>query len=268
MAITLAVVTCEMDLDLLDRFIDSVNTHFCHADLDKVIVVFNDPYYLMPEFETTIESIRNKVKENFLIQTHWANELWPELTDYNWNSQQQLKLSVGRLVKTDWYVIHDSKDFYTSSVGIDNFIKPNGESQCSVQFINNDGWLGRFGTFYTEYQTAYKLFDLDYNNYELALRPEYDVCPVHTQTVIDMLDCLEQNFGKLATRLCELEFRGKQLVTEYALLSAWHHKQDLMLEKYSLPVVDQQQAYNTRVSRNKDLRRKYNKDLGKKKEEL
>jgi hypothetical protein len=82
-----------------------------------------------------------------------------------------------------------------------------------------------------------------------------------------MLDYLEQNFGKLATRLCELEFQGRQLVTEYALLSAWHEKQNLMLEKYSLPGVDQQQAYNSKVIYNKDLRR-YNKDLGKKKEEL
>jgi hypothetical protein len=268
MAITLAVVTCEMDLDLLSRFIDSVNTHFCHADLDKVIVVFNDPYYLMPEFETVMESIRNKVKENFQIETHWANALWPELTDYNWNSQQQLKLSVSKLVQTDWYVIHDSKDFYTEAIGLENFIKPNEECYCAMQFINNDPWLGRFGTFYNEYKTAYQLFDLDYNNYEMALRPEYDVCPVHTQTVVNMLDYLERNFGKLAIRLMELEFRGKQMVTEYALLSAWHHKTDLMLEKYSLPAVNQAQSYNNKVSRNKDLRRKNNKSLATKKEEL
>lgn len=242
-----------MDLPLLKRFITSVHNYWNLEELDQVIVVWNDTPRYRAQFEAELASWR---RPELTIQSVWCETLWPQQDQWDWYSQQHLKLVVADLVNTEWYIIHDSKDFYVSKTGLSNFIKSNGQSCLKIRTTDHtDSWLGVHGFHYQHYKNAYDLFGLDYTDYSHALRTwEASVCPVHTQTIRDMNTHLKQQFGTLFPWMLLLQRNHETMFTEYALISAWHHKQGIMLDKYTL--LDESGSFYGKIACNKDLRRK------------
>ena len=252
--ITITLIVCSMDLELLARNVTSIRNNFVLNDLHKVILICNEPYRKWAEFEQAVDRLR---RDDFVIETHWSNTMWPEQDRYDWFSQQHLKLLVCELVETEWYIISDCKDFYTAKLGLAQFVD---ENNCSYQPVFSTGyqdpWLGVHGFHYKQYINAYKLLGIDYLDYDMALRNwTSSTTPVHTQTIRDLVDYLRKQFGTLFPFLLLLQINHQDVFTEYALISAWHHKNNIMLDRYCL-ANNTSKGYLGRMGSNKDLRRK------------
>ena len=225
MKVTLAVVTCNQDLLLLRRLVNSIYQHWYHDDVQEIVVVYNDT-----DFNTAASWINNLAQEGIKLRVIDCHNMWPTQTQHDWHSQQQLKLLISEYISTDWYIIHDSKDYYIASAGSERFFTAWGTSLHHSAKLNADSWAGHHAIFETQYRNAYALMDLPMPGKILRAYPS--VFPAHTQTILDLLEYLKIQTGKLFDNLLLLEKKHKQLYTEYSLISAWHTKQNIMDDLY------------------------------------
>lgn len=248
--LTFTVITCSKDLALLERYLASVHMHFNPAELEEIIIVFNDEYRYLPEFKSCLAKF-----SALPIRQLWSNEIWPEQNLYNWQSQQQLKLLVSELVKTEWYIINDSKDFYYARVAYSDFISDSGQSLLYLRTIDfRDQWFGPASHHRSQYEYAYDLLGLRFSDYKIALRTQTaSVCPCHTQTIQELTQYLRNKLATIFPWLLLLQINHKAMYTEYALISAWLQKHDLLLQQYSPTITTA--GFHDKVACNKDLRK-------------
>lgn len=249
--LTFVVITCSKDLLLLERYLDSMVLHCRSQDLEEILIIFNDEYRYLPEFEKSLSKF-----SQLPIRQLWSNSIWPEQKVYDWQSQQQLKLLASELVKTEWYVINDSKDFYFGSIGYEDFVNAQGQSLLELRPIHdtNDTWFGPNSFHRSQYEYAYELMGLRFAEYSHALRTFVaSVCPCHTGSIRDLVRYLRNEFSALFPYLLLLQIEHKPMLTEYALISAWLQKHDLLTKQYAAN--NTREGYYTKVSLNKNLRR-------------
>lgn len=248
--LTFLVVTCEKDLLLLDRYLTSV-AQYCNLDqLHEILVVFNDEF----RYYDNCKQLLGKFN-SLPIKAVWSNELWPEQSQYNWNSQQQLKLLASNLVHTEWYIVNDSKDFYYKNIGYEDFISSSGQALLNLSLVTHqDNWFGPNSSHRSQYENAYELFGMRFADYPVALRTiQASVCPLHASTIQQLVLHLRQQFGVLFSWLLLLQINHKAMYTEYALVSAWLQKQELLLQQYTVHVTNL--GFHAKTSCNKDLRK-------------
>jgi hypothetical protein len=249
--LTFVVVTCSKDLLLLSRYLRSLVTHCNRDDLEEVLLIFNDHYRYLPEFESVVQQF-----SMLPIRHLWSNSIWPEQSAYDWQSQQQLKIIAAELIRTEWYVINDSKDFYFGNLAYNDFVDTQGQSMLQALPIHDpqDAWFGPNSHHRSQYEHAYDFMGLRFTEHTVALRTrEASVCPCHTHSVQNMITYLKQQCGALFPQLLMLQINHKAMFTEYALMSAWLEKNNLLLKQYRLH--SPREGFLIKVSCNKDLRR-------------
>lgn len=249
--LTFVVITCFKDLLLLERYLDSLVRHCRIKDLEEVLIIFNDEYRYVSDFEKSVSKF-----SQLPIRHLWSNTIWPEQNIYDWQSQQQLKLLASELVKTEWYVINDSKDFYFGSIGYEDFVNAQGQSLLELRPTqdSNDNWFGPNSFHRSQYEYAYGLMGLRFSEHSHALRTFVaSVCPCHTASIRDLVQYLRDQFAELFPYLLLLQIEHKAMLTEYALISAWLQKHDLLTRQYASS--NTREGYYTKVSLNKNLRR-------------
>lgn len=228
--ISMVVVTYHNDFKLLERFLKSVYDNWNPAEIDKICVILNDtaPYYR--EFDALIKRNTNK---HFKLTAHYAHELEPKLDNFGWNSQQLLKCLSYTLVDTEWYIIHDCKDYYSEPLQIidvfndqwqaimklDHTRRPN---EPRVPICPGASWVP--GPFSLALKMSYTIFDLDYQDYRFVHFPSGTPFIVKTEIMKDMVVELKGMMRGFFHLLFSIFLDGQLFVTEFLLYGAYCNK--------------------------------------------
>ena len=110
--LTIVIVAYHSDFVLLRRCLESIDRHCKKEQTAAIKIILND----LAVYIDHIKEIINQFP-NLKIQLVPSYELEPVITEYfNWNTQQLFKILASNIVDTEWYLIHDCKDYYTNNV--------------------------------------------------------------------------------------------------------------------------------------------------------
>ena len=254
--ITIAVVTFRKDVDLLERLLKSIYKHWDKSQIDSIKIVFNDKQIYKPK----LDAMLHQFDSTFKIDVHNALELEPRIEGrYDWSSQQLLKCLIANKITTEWYLIHDCKDFYTEDVSLsDCFVenkptmpidqtRPSYESELT--FPTHYG----FGPFPKAFQMSFDLFGVDSRDHEFERF--HSVTPFFTNTQImnDMVYEVKNITKGLFPYLFALNVDGQFAFTEFLLYSAYcaMHDKYKLYEDFSV----NDKKFFKKVEQNKELRK-------------
>ena len=254
--ISMVVPTYNRDLACLERLLDSIVQYWQPSQLSDILIVLNDKDWVMPKLQTLVKHNRYS---SLPIRTLPGKDLMQNPADeWGWGTQQHIKLQAAELFNTPWYIIHDSKDYYTDHVSIDDFVSGDRAMLAMRPGMNCPGedadvWLKGDTNFYTEYRNAYRLMSLDIDTSRCILRPSYSSSTfvANTGMVRSLNNDLDQRFGALNNDI----FLNKLLFTEYALISAWHEHHDKMNMYQPYDTLRMSNIFR-RINMSKDLRGK------------
>jgi hypothetical protein len=250
--LTVVIPTYHDDFELLERLLASCAQNMGDF-VEEIIVVLNDKYMFMDEFNSVIDRCRfPEVKK---IHTMWANELYPELNQYDWHSQQLIKILVAEHVTTEWFVINDCKDFYTGKLEFSNFVDSRGTAYANIN-IYKPGVFGTGpGIFEEQYTRAYQIWGLYFPNYKNFTLKYVTPFLCRTEYICDMIVDLKQKFQNVFYLILFMQIDHKPMFTEFALISAYITYRGRLMLDYNTDY--NQLSYGPCASRNKDLRRTY-----------
>lgn len=260
--ITIVVVTFHKDFLLLDRFLTSVCKFWNLSQLDSIKIVLNDEVTYLPNLE--------KILEKFLLHNIKIDIICPKDSNYvkvfgdtskivyDWHSQQLYKCLVADIINTDWYIIHDCKDYYISPVDITDCFTSTGKAYMHINH-QREGFNGAmlptshhgFGPFSLAFGCSYSLFGLNDRDYLLTRFAFVTPFFVKTQYMRDMISDLRGRLGTIFQFLFSIHLDGQCFVTEFLLYSAYCAK----LNNYA-DYVDytKNKKYYQSVECSKDLR--------------
>lgn len=252
--ITFVCVVYRNDYDLLERLMATLGEYFQLDQIHELVLILNEPY----SYYTTFKQFLSNIPDfGYQITTYWSNELWPEQDEYDWYSQQMLKLLAAEKVTTDWYVIHDAKDHYIGHTNIAHYFDDQGSAYGCVNTYDPHKFGSGAGIFDAEYSRAYEIWGLDFRNHRSSFMLKYTTpFPVKTSIITDMLTDLRSRFQGIFYRLLQLQINHKPLYTEFALISAYLTYRGAIAQLY-IHGWERTDTYTYRVKQNKDLRRKY-----------
>lgn len=202
MKITFCIVTYQQDFNLLKRLINSIERNWDYSCIEEILIVVND---------TAILDINSSL--NLRI-------IYTSTPVYNWYSQQVIKLNLAKYVKTNYFIIHDSKDYYTDGDKIDLSYFFNDKEQSIGSWFTAPNYTH----FITAFKNAYNLWGLDFNSVKGKLNE-------HTPII-----CKKDVFLELIDELKDIDLLdtiSNHVYTEFSLMSAYiEHKQlqDLYLK--------------------------------------
>lgn len=249
--ITLVVITFRNDFQLLDRLLASIYAYWDTKEVAEIIVVMNDKYEYMKPFNDLVDACE---EPSIPIRRLWANELSPEMDQYDWYSQQFLKLLVSDLVNTDWFVIHDCKDYYKGHCNLTYFFSDSCQAYGCVNLWKPNNMYTGPGIFEAEYTRAYRLWGMDFRNHKNFTLKYVTPFICRTQTIKDLVSDLRKKFQTVFDLLLFLQKDHKPLFTEFALISAYVTFKGQLLMDYTMTEPNYNN-YHYIASRSKDLRR-------------
>jgi hypothetical protein len=230
--LSLFTTTYERDFDLLERLLISIEKY--HHTEYKHYIILNDDIKFMPELISILDKFSNKF---IVIHYEEFQEMHvPEVENCKfgnrthhggWFRQIVLTLLAATKITTPYYLHLCSKDQFINKFNIDNLIQENKflaqkeefSQQCPVDIDFN-----------VYFANAYKLFDLDPEQYrEKTIRPSTPAI-LNTQQVNDMLTYLNNNSLHLIDVIGgNAEWcKSYNKTVEYYLYSAWLAKNNLL----------------------------------------
>lgn len=246
--LTLCVVTYEKDFDLLERLIRSVYL-FWDTQHIKFLIILND------DRETEEELINITKKYSILgikIEVIWAGNII-KIEQYNWHTQQLMKILIAKYVKTSWFMLLDSK----------NYFEPNNKKHKISDFFSPTGKAyGTWGTnpdfffFKNQYEIAYKLWNLELSENERVLN-EFTPLFLYTKIMAELVIELEQRFQSFLPYFFKVTEYSSSFVTEFSIMSAFikHKKMEEELYEHLTHYDDVMIKLGKTLGSNKDLRR-------------
>lgn len=234
--ITFVVVTCLKDIKLFERFITSINEYWDSSTLQRLIVVVNEEKEYLPDFQQfkcsaltrwlTVEDVLGHIPKNNRLN--------------GWHSQQQIKLVISKYVETEYFIIHDSKDFYVRNSTLSNYFDDRG--LIKYHLTNDD-------TYRQEYKNACELVGIELPNLKLK---HWTPVVVHTQTQNEMVKEYLDKLGPfLFNQLTFLYGQHGQLFTEFGLFNAYLSSKSKLLKLYSVNEINDRLKF---VRHDKSLR--------------
>jgi len=216
--LTMVIVTFHNDFPLLHRLLESVDK-FCIISQIKVIkIVLNDRFMYA-------QSLVDLVKEftRLPIEIIPAQNLRPELEQFNWHSQQLFKCVVANCVDTDWYLLHDSKDFYVEPVNFDLECFTTDNRAIMKLDYRNHTTGGYFGCapFSLAFKICHSVWKQDYQDNLAWHLPTYTPFFVKTEMMKNMVLELESITLGLFPYLFSISVYEDQFATEFFLYSAY-----------------------------------------------
>jgi hypothetical protein len=249
--ITIVIIAYHGDFALLERCLESIDKH---CDLDQIAeikVVLNDA----PTYTKSTVDILSKFP-NLKLNLVPSQVLEPVITEYfNWNTQQLFKLLISEHVTTEWYLIHDCKDYYTQPVDFltDCFTKDNqaitklDHTQYSDAMHHGGGLL----PFNLAHEIACKVWGVDASDTVRWHLPTTTPFFVKTSMMQSMVTELKGMLRGFFPYLFSLAINEQRFCTEFLLYSAYCMKQN-GLSDYADK--SQQPRYYNKLEQSKDLR--------------
>lgn len=224
--ITIAIVTFNKDFHLLVKLINSIYRNWSRKQIDSIKIILNDPVIFKGEFDKIVSSLRNN---KFTIDVFYMYELEPRTPCFDWHSQQMAKCLISKYITTDWYLIHDCKDYYISPVSIEDCFDEFGKAVMpinqarynSAEVVPYPGSHWGFGPFNTAYQNCCGLYGLDHRDHKQKHLPTGTPFFVKTEHMSDMIDQIKDMFKDLFPFMFALHLDGQVFVTEFLLYNAY-----------------------------------------------
>ena len=252
--ITAIVPVYRNDFDAMRRLLTSMAEYWQRDQLEEVIVILNEKYSYRAEFDSIIAGCQEVMPGK--IRSIWANELHTEMEQYDWYSQQFLKILVAEQVKTEWYIIHDAKDYYIGHCDLTHWFDEAGRAHGCVNPYDPVNHNSGPGIFDAEYTRAYRLWNMDFRNYKGYMLKYITPFLVRTETMRDMTADLKEKFQTLFYQLLYLQINHKPAFTEFALISAYITYRGQLQRDYTHGA-HSKDMWHYRVKQSKDLRRKF-----------
>lgn len=244
--ITIGIVTYEKDFDLLDRLLLSIINNWDLQQIE-ILIVLNDIKEKEEELKKIVEKY-NEIKTRIIYASDIIN-----FEKYDWYSQQVLKLFIPKYIRTPWYLLLDSKNYFKSlnkKIKISDFFNQNGKA------------YGTWGTtddvffFKNSYKLAYKLWNLDPPTAGQALN-EFTPLFFYTKLMEELIEELEYKFQSLLPYLFIASTSDGFFLTEFSVMSAYikyKNMNEVLYDpiKFTDPVM---KALGNYIISDKDLRR-------------
>lgn len=239
MKTTIVVVTYEQDLDLLNRLLKSIQQYWNPTDISEILVIFNSNSKNTAEISTILSSHDKPITVKLLLLA----DICPGyvITD-GYTSQQYLKLLAANFVKTEWYIIHDSKDYYVNPISYKDFFDSTGKAAGMIDPYRKSFKESEHHS--EEYQRSYEIWEVkDYDNEQIL--KENTPYLAYTKAVLEMLADLKvrlppvvyKNLFNLSVisfdKMGDTKWIREFFVTEFSLLNAYMTHRNLKNLLYS-----------------------------------
>ena len=225
--ITIAVVTYHGDFLLLERFLQSVYAYWKPEQIDNICIVLNDRSIYIKEFK---KLIKKNSDPRFNITTIQPYELEPRSEYFDWHSQQLFKCLIADVINTDWYIIHDCKDYYTQPVDISDAFDDSGRAimhMNHIRYSSNDkvpvvpGCAWSPGPFSVALKVSFEIFGLDYNDHKTYHFPTNTPFIVKTDIMKSMVAEMKGMLKGMFPFVFSATLDGQCLVTEFLLYGSY-----------------------------------------------
>jgi hypothetical protein len=234
-----------------ERLLESIKKH-CQVDqIASISVVLNDQaIYLTP-----VKKLLDQYP-TLPITLIPSYDLEPVVTEYfNWNTQQLFKCLVSNKIDTEWFLIHDCKDYYTEDVDLlADCFTPEGKALMKLdhtQYSDYNRHGGGLLPFNLAHEIACNVWGVDSNDtakWHLTTTTPFFV---KTQMMRDMVSELKSMVRGFFPYLFNLAINEQRLSTEFLLYSAYCTKRN-NLEDYS--DWGRNFTYYRKIKQSKDLR--------------
>lgn len=249
--LTIVIVTYHQDFTLLERCLTSIK-NYCDIDqIHSIKVVLNDSaIYIKP-----LTALLNKYP-GIKLELIASQTLEPVITEYfNWNTQQLFKILVSDIIETEWYLIHDCKDFYVSKVDFfeDCFTKDNRAYMKldHTQYFDYNKHGGGLLPFNLAHEIACKVWGHDPNDTTRWHLPTTTPFFVKTQMMKDMLADLRSMVRGFLPYLFSLAINEQRFCTEFLLFSAYCYKRNQLADYIDISA---NRNYYQKINQSKDMR--------------
>jgi hypothetical protein len=253
MKLTIVIVTFERDFDLLKRLLSSIQQFWEKNDILEILILLNSDNDTVHRAE--LDLIVNENSSPIPIRILTRQEVSPdEKSNAGYSLQMKFKLFVAAHVKTDWYLIHDSKDFYVDFVKINDYFDDDGKVVGMLTRSNPcDPLVSSYNRAADIWQNAH------IDTLEISPRPPH---MANTQLIIDLLNNLQSTLPKAVNDVffdlrCTFNDSPKKweyFTTEFGLINAYL---DYTRQKNNLYSANEIKSKKLRslFSRDKNLRR-------------
>jgi hypothetical protein len=249
--LTIVIVAFHSDFVLLDRCLKSIARHCKLEQIESIKIILNDlPIYLKP-----LHDIVSKVKK-LPIEVVPSARLEPVITEYfNWNTQQLFKILSHELVTTEWYLIHDCKDYYTAPVDFfkDCFTE-DGRAITKLdhtQYSDYNKHGGGFLPFNLAYEVACNVWKVSRQDTAIWHLPTTTPFFVKTSMMKGMVTELRSMIRGFLPYLFNLAINEERFATEFLMYSAYCFNKNKLSDYADWSV---NTVYYSKFKQSKDLR--------------
>jgi hypothetical protein len=218
--LTIVIIAYHRDFVLLNRCLNSIDNYCKKDQIESIKIVLNDaPVYL--------DHAREIISQfpNLQIDLIPSYNLEPVITEYfNWNTQQLFKLLVSGIVTTEWYLIHDCKDYYVDNVDFFKECFVNGRAITKLdhtQYSDYNKHGGGFLPFNLAYEISCKVWNVDSDDTARWHLPTTTPFFVKTQMMKDMVLELRSMVRGFLPYLFNLAINEQRFATEFLMYSAY-----------------------------------------------
>lgn len=242
--ITIVIVAYYEDIFLLDRLLTSLQRYANLNQVESIFIIYNS-------FPIHYPSI-TKVLNNFpslSINIVMPYDLEPNVKFFHWNSQQLFKCLVSKLVTTEWYLIHDCKDYYVDNVDFfQECFDKNGKIYSRIDFSSNRSFREAFPL---SLEISSILWNVDVVKHQSYHLPTVTPFFVKTEMMRSMVAELKNKFQNIFRYIFDLQITVDRFLTEFYLYSAY-----CMAKNELTDYVDwnHNKSFYNKIHQSKDLR--------------
>ena len=219
--VTFAVIAYHQDFTLLDRLLHSVEMYCDINQIDSIKIVLNDPLVYLDNLNAILKKYLNLKIELILAHT-----LEPRINNgFGWNSQQLFKCLLSEHITTDWYIIHDCKDYYTQPVDlIKDAFTSDGKALMRIhqngdfKGLQNDGGLAPFNL---AHDIACNVWGVDNQDTVQWHLPTTTPFFVKTEMMQGMVNELRDMVRGFLPYLFNLSMNDQRFATEFLMYNAY-----------------------------------------------
>jgi hypothetical protein len=249
--LTIVIVTYHGDFPLLERCLTSFEKYINLDQVKAIKIILND----LPIYTNALQSIINKYT-NLKLELVSSATLEPVITEYfNWNTQQLFKLLACNVVDTEWYLIHDCKDYYVKHV---DFFKDcftdDGRAITKLdhtQYSDYNRHGGGFLPFNLAYEIACNVWGISRQDTAIWHLPTVTPFFVKTDTMKGMVRELKSMIRGFFPYLFNLAINEQRVATEFLLYSAYCFSKNQLADYADWSI---NTAYYSKLKQSKDLR--------------
>jgi hypothetical protein len=212
--ISLLTVTCKKDFKILERQLISLGI-FCKPSFTHNIIL-NDDLENLSELKSIVSKFN---KFDYKIYSYLNFDLSHQFVNLDWWNQQILKLLCCKIIDTNFYLITDSKDYFTKYFNPDKLINNGIASQTRAPITG----IGEFEKYYVN---SFEFFDLnpdDYRNFTTGSHTPFIMENYYVKSLLEHLNDLNIKLNQFLAPNLEKNF------TEFYLYIAWLEKNNIKL---------------------------------------